>query len=194
MPWYHGNWKFLPSTSCSFPQTGVVDVLDFLGDGVERQEQVLARVVRDPTLADREVDDVGRVAGGERRLEVVLEGRLMVFPVDLDARVGALEAGDRVLDVLIEGRREEERPEADLGVRLDVRDDRLGRIDRERARRPPTRPAPKPRPLRWAPCLRQPAMPARSPTGTTVAALQAPMARTAIKANARVRLVCITPP
>ena len=75
----------------------------------------------------------GRVAGGERVVEVVLERRLVVFPVDLDARIGRLEAGDRVLDVLVEGRRQVERPEADLGVRLDARDDRLGRIRRRAA-------------------------------------------------------------
>ena len=96
-----------------------------------RQQQALAGVVADPALADREVDDVRRVAGGERVVQVVLEGGLVVLPVDLDARVGRLEAGDRVLDVLVEGRRQVERPEADLGVRLDARDDRLGRIGGE---------------------------------------------------------------
>ena len=97
------------------------------------QQQALAGVVGDPALADREVDDVGGVAGGERVLEVVLERGLVVLPVDLDARVGRLEAGDRVLDVLVERRRQVERPEADLGVGLDALDDRLGRIGREGA-------------------------------------------------------------
>ena len=95
------------------------------------EQQALAGVLADPALADREVDDVRRVAGGERVVQVVLEGGLVVFPVDLDARIGRLEAGDRVLDVLVEGRRQVERPEADLGVRLDALDHRLGRIGRE---------------------------------------------------------------
>ena len=87
----------------------------------------LLGVLADPALADREVDDVRRVAGGEGVVEVVLERALVVLPVDLDARIRRLEAGDRVLDVPVERRRQEERPERDLGVRLDVRDDRLGR-------------------------------------------------------------------
>ena len=41
------------------PEAGKVDVLDGLRDDVvETEELVLARVVGDPALADREVDDV----------------------------------------------------------------------------------------------------------------------------------------
>ena len=99
---------------------------------VEAEQQALAGELADPALADRQVDDVRRVARGERVVEVVLERGLVVFPLDLDARIGRLEAGDRVLDVLVEGRRQVERPEADLGARLDARDDGFGRIRRER--------------------------------------------------------------
>ena len=44
----------------------------------------------------------GRDAGVERVVEVGLEGRLVVFPLDRDARIGRLETGDRVLDVFVE--------------------------------------------------------------------------------------------
>ena len=95
-----------------FPQAGEVDVLDRRGDlVVQRQQDALARVLAHPALGDREVDDVGRAAGVERVVQVVLEGGLVVLPVDLDARVGRLEAGDRVLDVLVERGRQIERPE-----------------------------------------------------------------------------------
>ena len=50
----------------------------------------------------------------------------MVFPVDLDARVGAPRSGRWCLDVVVEGRRQVERPEADLGAVLDALDDGLG--------------------------------------------------------------------
>ena len=73
----------------------------------------LRRVVGDPALADRQVDDVRRVAGGERVVQVLLERGLVVLPVDLDARIRPLEAGDRLLDVVVERRRQVERPEAD---------------------------------------------------------------------------------
>src|SRR4029079_7725160 len=117
------------------PEAREVDVLDSLRDGaVEAEEQAPGRVVADPALADRQVDDVGRDVRGERVVEVRLEGGLVVFPLDLDARIGRLEAGDRVLDVLVEGGRQVEGPEADLGVRLDALDDRFGRIRREDGR------------------------------------------------------------
>ena len=103
-----------------------------LGDlVVEREQQALAGVLADPALGDREVDHVRRVAGVERVVQVVLERGLVVLPVDLDARVGRLEPGDRVLDPVVERRRQVERPEADLGVRLDARDHRLGGIGGE---------------------------------------------------------------
>src|SRR4029079_13221355 len=99
------------------PEARGVDVLDVLRDqAVEAEKLILARVVADPALADREVDDVWPDAGVERIVEVGLEGGTLVLPVDRDARVGRLEAGDRVLDVRVKGGRQVERPEADLGV------------------------------------------------------------------------------
>ena len=63
------------------PEAREVDVLDGLRDRrVEAEQQALAGVLADPALADREVDDVRRVAGGEGVVQVVLERALVVVP------------------------------------------------------------------------------------------------------------------
>ncbi len=187
-----GELVVLAVDQLRLPEALEIDVLDGLRNrAVELQEQVLGGEVGNPALTDRQVDDVRRVTCSERVVQVVLEGGLMVLPVDLDAGVGRLEAGDRVRDPLVERRREPERPETDLGVGLDALDDGFGRIDGERDRRRGRRRAPRRSARRWA---RRAACDAGALADGAAAGLQAPTAMIAIRANARLLFVCITPP
>jgi hypothetical protein len=111
--WYHGTWEV---------------VVDDVGRQVvgHTQQEVLLGELADPALVVREVRDVRRAPCGECIPVVVEEGRLMVFPLDGDARIRLLEPSDRVLDVVVERRRQVEGPERDLGAVFDALDDRLG--------------------------------------------------------------------
>ena len=109
------------------PQIGEVLVHHILGHHiVQLEQQTLSGVIGNPTFRNGEVDDIWGILGSKCVAEIIRESGLVVFPFDCYTRISLVEAGNGALDIVIKCGGEIVGPEANFGIRFNIRNNGFG--------------------------------------------------------------------